>query len=138
MPLYEVTDKGLKSQAVAKFADLGMYERADLQRLLRDDISALDEDLLVIAEEFGGWEDARRRIDLLALDKAGRARRDRAEANRGRRPHGAPGHPLRRYGLLDGLRRGRPSVRGPLRQAPVRRGHRPSNRSPAVPRHWGG
>lgn len=72
MPLYEVTDEGLKSQAVAKFADLGMYERADLQRLLRDDISALDEDLLVIAEEFGGWEDARRRIDLLALDKAGR------------------------------------------------------------------
>jgi len=30
-----------------------MYERADLQRLLRDDISALDEELLVIAEEFG-------------------------------------------------------------------------------------
>ena len=34
--------------------------------------SALDEDLFVIAEEFGNWEDARRRIDLLALDKAGR------------------------------------------------------------------
>ena len=31
-----------------------------------------DEELLVIAEEFGNWEDARRRIDLLALDKAGR------------------------------------------------------------------
>ncbi len=29
-------------------------------------------DLFVIAEEFGNWEDARRRIDLLALDKAGR------------------------------------------------------------------
>lgn len=72
MPLYEVTDHGLESRAVAKFADLGMYERADLQRLLRDDISALDEDLLVIAEEFGEWEDARRRIDLLALDKTGR------------------------------------------------------------------
>ena len=72
MPLYEVTDDGLKRRQPAAFAALGMYERADLQRLLRDDISALDEDLLVIAEEFGNWEDARRRIDLLALDRAGR------------------------------------------------------------------
>jgi hypothetical protein len=72
VPLYEVTSEGLKRRPLAKFADLGMYERADLQRLLRDDVSALDEDLLVIAEEFGNWEDARRRIDLLALDKAGR------------------------------------------------------------------
>lgn len=49
-----------------------MYERRDLQRLLRDRISALGEDLLVIAEEFGEWQDARRRIDLLALDSDGR------------------------------------------------------------------
>jgi hypothetical protein len=72
MPLFEVTEEGLKRRPSAAFAALGMYERADLQRLLRDDISALDEDLLVIAEEFGNWEDARRRIDLLALDKGGR------------------------------------------------------------------
>ncbi|MDQ3573317.1 MAG: hypothetical protein M3404_00070 [Actinomycetota bacterium] len=71
MPLYEVTEGGLKRQPVAAFAALGMYERADLQRLLRDDISALGEDLLVVAEEFGNWEDARRRIDLLAIDRAG-------------------------------------------------------------------
>ena len=67
-----MTDEGLKRRPPAAFAALGMYEKADLQRLLRDDISALDEDLFVIAEEFGNWEDARRRIDLLALDKAGR------------------------------------------------------------------
>ena len=48
-----------------------LYERADLQRLLRDDIAALADDLLVIAEEFGAWEDARRRIDLLALERPG-------------------------------------------------------------------
>jgi len=35
------------------FAALGLYERADLQRPLRDDLSALEEDLFVIAEEFG-------------------------------------------------------------------------------------
>jgi hypothetical protein len=52
--LYEVTDTGLKRREVGKFAALGMYERADLQRLLRQDPTALGEDLLVIAEEFGG------------------------------------------------------------------------------------
>ncbi|MDQ6796609.1 MAG: hypothetical protein M3011_01055, partial [Actinomycetota bacterium] len=72
MPLFEVTDDGLQRRPPAAFAALGMYERADLQRLLRDDIAALDEDLLVIAEEYGNWEDARRRIDLLAIDKASR------------------------------------------------------------------
>ena len=72
MPLYEVTDTGLRHHEAGTFKALGLYERADLQRLLRDDIAALADDLLVIAEEFGEWEDARRRIDLLALDKTGR------------------------------------------------------------------
>lgn len=72
MPLYEVTDTGLEQRPPAGFAALEMYERQDLQRLLREQISTLGEDLLVIAEEFGNWEDARRRIDLLALDREGR------------------------------------------------------------------
>jgi hypothetical protein len=72
MPLYEVGEEGLHRRPTADFATLAMYEREDLQRLIRDEISALGEDLLVIAEEFGNWEDARRRIDLLALDKTGR------------------------------------------------------------------
>ncbi len=71
MPLYEITSSGLREHAAAGFAALGLYERTDLQRLLRADISVVGDDLLVIAEEFGQWEDARRRIDLLALDKAG-------------------------------------------------------------------
>ena len=71
MPLYEVTEAGLVRRPVAAFADLGLYERHDIQRLLRDAISALGEDLLVVGEEFGNWEDARRRIDLLALDRTG-------------------------------------------------------------------
>ena len=40
-----------------------------LEHVLRDHIDVLGDDLLVIAEEYGEWEDARRRIDLLALDK---------------------------------------------------------------------
>jgi hypothetical protein len=72
MALYEITDGGLKQRPAAGFAALRLRERGDLQRLLRDDVSALGDDLVVISEEFGQWEDARRRIDLLALDKSGR------------------------------------------------------------------
>src|SRR5438270_6850019 len=72
MALYAITEAGLEERPVAQFAALGLYEGADLQRYLRDRIEALGEDLLVVAEEFGDWEDARRRIDLLALDRAGR------------------------------------------------------------------
>lgn len=47
----------------------GLKERQDLQRLLRERIDVLLADTMVITEEFWEWEDARRRIDLLALDK---------------------------------------------------------------------
>lgn len=72
MALYEITKAGLSAMPPAAFAALGIRERDDLQRLLRDDISVLGDDLLVVAEEFGRWEDARRRIDLLAVDRSGR------------------------------------------------------------------
>jgi hypothetical protein len=69
--MYKMTNEGLESHPVSTFGDLGVFERADLQRRLRDDIRPLGLDLLVIAEEFGEWEDARRRIDLLAIDRDG-------------------------------------------------------------------
>ena len=47
-------------------------ERADLQRILRDQPEVLEEGLLIIAEEFGDWQDSNRRIDLLGLDAEGR------------------------------------------------------------------
>lgn len=46
-----------------------MRERADLQRLIRDKIGVLGPDLMVLDEEFTGWEKSLRRIDLLCLDK---------------------------------------------------------------------
>lgn len=72
MPLFEISDSGMARHSAASLAELGLRERQDLQRLLRDDIGVLDQNLMVISEEFGNWEDARRRIDLLALDKEGR------------------------------------------------------------------
>jgi hypothetical protein len=46
-------------------------ERDDIQRLLKGSISVIGDDLFVIAEEFSQWEDSRRRIDLLAVDRIG-------------------------------------------------------------------
>ncbi|WP_083405615.1 PDDEXK family nuclease [Mycolicibacterium rutilum] len=56
-------------QDIASFSELNIRERTDLQRLLRAQPDALGEDLMVVAEEFGDWEDSRRRIDLLAIDR---------------------------------------------------------------------
>ena len=65
MPLYEVAAKGLQHREVAHFAELGLYERADLQRLLREQPAALGEDLLIVPEDFGQWEESRRRAEVV-------------------------------------------------------------------------
>ena len=46
-----------------------MQERKDLQNMLKSQIEVIAPDILIVAEEFGEWEDSRRRIDLLGLDK---------------------------------------------------------------------
>lgn len=69
MPLYEMTSDAFRPIAEASFANLKVRERDDLQRLLRTQIEVLGDDLYVLTEEFGDWEDSRRRIDLLAIDR---------------------------------------------------------------------
>ncbi|PZF39644.1 MULTISPECIES: hypothetical protein [unclassified Curtobacterium] len=70
MALFRLEPNALVEQPPATFRELHLYERGDIQRLLRAQPEALGEELLVISEEFGNWEDSRRRIDLLALDRA--------------------------------------------------------------------
>lgn len=72
MPLYQVNKERLESVQETTFADERMLERKDLQRLLRSDISPVGDDLMVIAEEFGSWEESSRRIDLLCVDRQAR------------------------------------------------------------------
>lgn len=69
MPIYEITSDGIHPLATTTFEQLRLRERADLQRLLRERIEVVAPDTMVLAEEFGNWEESRRRIDLLALDK---------------------------------------------------------------------
>ena len=76
MPIFEVTKDHLFELRGTTFSAHGLRERADLQRLLRDQIDVIDPDVLVVSEEFGGWEDSKRRIDLLA--RPAQSRRSRA------------------------------------------------------------
>lgn len=69
MSLYQINSGNLSRVTETTFAAEKIFERQDLQRLLKSDISALGDDLMVISEEFGDWEDSKRRIDLLCLDK---------------------------------------------------------------------
>jgi hypothetical protein len=69
MPIYQVSNTELKPVLTTTFGAEGIFERKDLQRMLRGQIAVLDPGLMVIAEEFGDWIDSLRRIDLLCLDR---------------------------------------------------------------------
>lgn len=71
MPLYRYGSDSLEAVDRTSLAAANIRERQDLQRVLRQAIHVLSEDLLVVAEEYGLFEDSRRRVDLLALDRSG-------------------------------------------------------------------
>ena len=69
MSIFELEKDQIVQLPKTSFIAEGVKERKDLQKILRSRIDILDLDLLVIAEEYGNWEESRRRIDLLALDR---------------------------------------------------------------------
>ena len=71
MPLYEMTDTAMVPVPTTTFVSENVLERADLQRVLRDHVDVVAPGVLVLAEEFAAFEDARRRIDLLGVDQEG-------------------------------------------------------------------
>ena len=70
MTIYEFTQTGISRLKGTTFSKVGLHERRDLQRLLREHVKVIAPETLVISEEFGDWEGSQRRIDLLAIDKA--------------------------------------------------------------------
>lgn len=54
------------------FSALGLRERDHLQEWIANEPSCLGEELLIIQKEFSGFDGTQERLDLLALDKAGR------------------------------------------------------------------
>ncbi|MCU7931390.1 MAG: hypothetical protein KZQ90_11360 [Candidatus Thiodiazotropha sp. (ex Codakia rugifera)] len=71
MPIYLIDNKKIVPIQRTTFAQQGIRERYDLQALLKSQIDVISPDTLIVAEEFGAWEDSRRRIDLLGIDKGG-------------------------------------------------------------------
>ncbi len=69
MAIYELNSDHIVKINETTFEEVGLHERKDLQKLLKNKIEVIAPDTLVISEEFGEWEDSRRRIDLLGLDK---------------------------------------------------------------------
>ena len=72
MYLLDQKTKTLKEIKKCTFKGLNFKERQDLQQWIISNPSSLGEDLLIIQEEFDGWDDTKERLDLLALDKQGR------------------------------------------------------------------
>lgn len=69
MPIYEFAPDRIQPLTKTTFTAMQLHERRHLQRLLRENIGVIAPDTLVIAEEYGEWDDSRRRIDLLGIDR---------------------------------------------------------------------
>lgn len=69
MSLHEVVEGKLQSLQRVNFVGEGVRERQQIQQWIKSNPVTLGEDLLILSEEYGNWEDSRRRIDLLALDE---------------------------------------------------------------------
>lgn len=69
MPLFTLKDKQIAAVKSTQFGAEGIQERTDLQAALRDDINVISPDTMVLSEEFSGWTEGTRRIDLLGIDK---------------------------------------------------------------------
>lgn len=72
MPIFRLDNDQLTALEKTRFDQHAVYERRHLQQILKKQIDVLLPDLLIVAEEFGDWEESRRRIDLLAIDKEAR------------------------------------------------------------------
>ena len=72
MALYEFTKDSMVEIPSTTYASLGLKERDDVQRVLRENIDAISPGTFILTEEFGQWEGSNRRIDLLGLDRDGR------------------------------------------------------------------
>jgi len=69
MSLFKIENGELSMLKKTSFIVESLREREDLQQALKNNIAAIAPDCIVISEEFSFWEDSRRRIDLLAIDK---------------------------------------------------------------------
>lgn len=69
MGIYNISNNGIETVHKTDFQSNGILERDHLQNYLRDKIEIISPDTLIISEEFSEWDESKRRIDLLGIDK---------------------------------------------------------------------
>ena len=69
MPIYNISENGIFSIPRTDFQSQGILERNHLQQFLKDKIEIISKDTLIISEEFSDWDESKKRIDLLGIDK---------------------------------------------------------------------
>ena len=72
--LFRIDPDNREPEAVAEvdFAQMGLRERRDIQEWVAANPRILGDDLLIIGKEFSGFDRTNERLDLLAVDSAGR------------------------------------------------------------------
>lgn len=71
MAIYKLQGNKITELSQTTFANERILEARDLQKFIINSIDAIELDLFVLASEFGDWEDSRRKIDILCIDKNG-------------------------------------------------------------------
>lgn len=69
MSIYNISNDGIEEVRRTNFQQMGILERNHLQTYFRDKIEIISPNTLIISEEFSEWDESRRRIDLLGIDK---------------------------------------------------------------------
>ncbi|MBG05759.1 MAG: hypothetical protein CMM59_16975 [Rhodospirillaceae bacterium] len=72
VPIYRLNGETAEPVEETTFQAESIMERRDLQAMFRNAIEIIVPNAMVLAEEFGDWEESRRRIDLLCLDREAR------------------------------------------------------------------
>ena len=71
MAIYKIDTDKLVAIERTTFDQQGLLERQHIQAMLRDQIDIISPDTMVVSEEFGEWDESKRRIDLLGINKSG-------------------------------------------------------------------
>ncbi|MBJ8454435.1 hypothetical protein I6M90_22230 [Acinetobacter bereziniae] len=69
MTIYTFEENNLMQVEKTTFLDAEILERSHLQKAIKNNISVIASDCLVIAEEYSEWDNSKKRIDILAIDK---------------------------------------------------------------------
>jgi len=70
MPIYKIDSNKIIELSHTTFASERIDEARELQKLVINSIEIIDPGLYVLTCEFGDWQDSKRRIDILCIDKA--------------------------------------------------------------------